>query len=72
MIAVPALTPVTIPEPEPTIATPVLPLVHIPPDVPSVKVVPEPMPMEEIPAIVPAEGIDSTVITIVVKQKDVV
>ena len=29
---VPAATPVTIPDDEPTVATPTLPLVHVPPD----------------------------------------
>ena len=38
MFAVPADTPETIPEEE-TVATPVLPLAHVPPEVASVKVV---------------------------------
>lgn len=36
MVAVPALTPVTRPEDEPTVAKPVDPLVHTPPDMASV------------------------------------
>lgn len=40
--AMPALTPVTVPEMEPIAATPVLPLVHVPPEVKLVRLVVEP------------------------------
>lgn len=43
MIAVPADTPVTTPEELPTVATAVLPLVQVPPDVASKSVEVEPM-----------------------------
>jgi hypothetical protein len=39
MVAVPALTPETIPDEEPTVAVPVAPLVHEPPEGVAVKVV---------------------------------
>ena len=42
MVDVPDDTPVTIPVEAPTVATPVLPLVHVPPLVPSLSVVVKP------------------------------
>ncbi len=50
MTAVPADTPATNPDDEPTVATAVLLLLHVPPIVPSVNVVTPPMQMAEAPA----------------------
>lgn len=49
--AVPALLPVTTPELEPTVATPVLPLVHVPPDGVELNVVVEPVHTVAVPVI---------------------
>ena len=64
MITVPAATPVTKPA-EPTVAIPVLPLLHVPPEVPSDKVMFAPVPTVVKPDIVPADGIVLTVMTAV-------
>jgi len=60
MITVPAATPVTKPA-EPTVAIPVLPLLHVPPEVPSDKVMLEPAVTVDKPVIAPAEGSGFTV-----------
>jgi hypothetical protein len=51
--AVPALTPVTTPVDEPTVATPVLPLVQVPPDGDELSVVVDPVQTEAVPEIAP-------------------
>lgn len=57
MVAVPAVTPVTIPVPEPAVATPVLPLVHVPPAVVPISVVDEPAHMLIVPVIGPGTAL---------------
>lgn len=57
MVAVPADTPVTAPVVDPTVATPGLPLVQVPPEVPSVKVVEEPTQTLAVPPIVAGSGL---------------
>lgn len=66
IIEVPALTPVTMPVVEPMVATPVLPLVHMPPPVASVTVVVAPMHALNVPPI--AAGLAFTVTTVVALQ----
>jgi hypothetical protein len=64
--AVPALTPLTTPVEEPTVATPVLPLVHVPPAGEELSVVEEPVQTEAVPVI--AAGWVFTVTVAVEKQ----
>ena len=63
MFAVPAVTPLTIPFDEPTVATDVLELVHTPPVVASVKVVVPLVPTVVVPMM--DTGIAFTVTTVV-------
>jgi hypothetical protein len=63
---VPEDTPVTTPVPLTTVATPVLALAHVPPVVPSVKVMVEPTHTGEDPRIV--DGVVLTVTIVVVIQ----
>lgn len=65
MVALPELTPDTIPVAEPTVATDVLPLLHVPPltALPSVEL--PPMHTLDVPVIVPADGAPFTVTTAV-------
>ena len=51
MVAVPAETPVTVPDDVPTVATPVDPEVHVPPDVTSLSVVEAPIHTVAVPVI---------------------
>ena len=67
MVAVPALTPVTTP-PEDTVATPVEPLLQVPPGVPSASVAVVPTHMVTAPAGVIAEGAALMVIVLITKQ----
>ena len=57
----PAATPETTPEPEPTVATPVLPLVQLPPDGDELKVVVAPVQTVAVPLIVPGAVLTVTV-----------
>ena len=66
MIEVPDSTPLTTPEPPTTVATVVVPLVHVPPVVPSVKVMVAPAQTGADAAM--AAGSPLTVTTVVVKQ----
>ena len=66
MVDVPDDMPVTIPVEEPTVAIPVLPLVHVPPLVASLKVVVKPAQTDAVPVIDDGNGF--TVATIVVIQ----
>jgi hypothetical protein len=66
MMVVPADTAVKRPVPEPIVATVVLLLLQLPPDVPSVSTVVAPVQIEEIPAI--AAGVGFTVIDFVAMQ----
>ena len=66
---VPALAPVTMPEEEPIVATPVLPLSHEPPDVASVSVADEPT---HVLALPPMEGGAEVIVTIALPDKAVV
>jgi hypothetical protein len=63
---VPEDTPVTTPVPLTTVATPVLALAHVPPVVPSVRVIVEPTHTGDDPGI--ADGVVLTVTTVVVVQ----
>jgi hypothetical protein len=67
IVAVPALTPVTKPEPLFTVATDVLLLLHVPPGVPvaSDNCVVLPLQTVVVPVIVPATGVEFTVTTAV-------
>ena len=67
IFAVPAPTPVTTPLPEPTVATPVLPLVHAPPPA-SLSVMVRPAHTGVFPVM--AAGVGLTVITVVVIQPE--
>lgn len=53
MVVVPADAPVTTPDEEPTVAIPVLPLVHVPPDGELLYVVVEPIHTDVVPEIDP-------------------
>jgi hypothetical protein len=53
MIVVPAATPVTTPVPEPTVATVVVPLLHLPPKVVSLNVVVNPTQTCDVPVMGP-------------------
>jgi len=64
MSVVPKATPVTTPEPEATVAMPVLPLTHVPPDVASVRLVLAPTHTLVMPVI--AFGVKLTVTVVVV------
>lgn len=66
IFAVPASTPVTIPELLPTVAMPVLPLVHVPPDGEELNVVVAPTHTVAVPVI--ADGVAFTVTTAVTLQ----
>jgi hypothetical protein len=66
MVVVPPNTPVTIPVPVPTVATVVVLLVHLPPVVPSLRVLVCPAHMLVIPVI--GNGLAFTVITELVIQ----
>ena len=57
----PAATPVTVPEVEPIVATPVVPLVHVPPPVP-VKVVVALWQTDSVPVIAPGLGFIKTLV----------
>ena len=61
MEAVPADTPVTTPDAEPTVATPVLPEVHVPPAVASLSVVVSPAQTTAVPVIADGSGLTVTV-----------
>ena len=52
----PAATPVTTPEDEPTVATDVVPLVHVPPETVLDKVIVKPVQTLDDPLMVPADG----------------
>jgi hypothetical protein len=56
MSAVPAATPITTPVPEPTVATPVLPLLQVPPLALLLNVVVLPMHTDAVPVIVAGTG----------------
>ena len=71
MNAVPAETPVTIPVAEPTVATPVLLLLHIPPASESLKVTKAPGPRVDVPAT-GGPGIIQTTVKTVRTQPDTV
>ena len=64
MVAVPADTPFTLPDPS-TVATPVAVLLHAPPEAVSLKPVAEPAHTVAVPVIVPADGNGFTVTTAV-------
>ena len=66
MVVVPAVTPVTTPEPETTVATEVLLLVHVPDGVASLSVVVNPEHTAKVPVIFAGNGL--TVITLVLIQ----
>jgi hypothetical protein len=66
MTAVPALTPLTTPVDEPTVATAVAPLVQVPPDGEELSVVVEPVQTDAVPVI--ADGAVETVTACVTKQ----
>jgi hypothetical protein len=69
IIVLPAVTPLTTPEPEPTVATGVLPLLHIPPAVASDNVIVDPPSQTAtVPEI--AEGAGFTVITVIAAHPD--
>jgi hypothetical protein len=61
MVTVPEETPVTIPVEEPTVATAVLLLIQVPPNVVSLNVAVDPEQIPETPAIAPGEGLIVTV-----------
>ena len=63
MVAEPTATPVTIPV-DPTVATPVALLLHVPPDVESERVMVAPLHTVELPEI--ADGIVGPVVTVIV------
>ena len=65
MVAVPAETPVTAPEEEPTVAIPVEPEDHVPPEVASVKDIVDPTQTLVLPEI--AEGVGFTLTETVVE-----
>ena len=67
MVALPATTPVIMPEAEPTVATAVLPELHIPPVLASFKVIAEPTHIAGVPVIDPAlaRGLTVTVAVVV-------
>lgn len=62
MVAIPAVTPLTIPVDEPTVAMPVAVLVHIPPEVVLLNVAVEPMQINAVPVI--AAGVTGTGLTV--------
>ena len=62
----PAVTPVTTPEPDPTVATPVAPLVHAPPDGEELRVVVAPVHNDAVPVI--DEGVVLTVTGAITKH----
>jgi hypothetical protein len=64
MVAVPAVTPVTVPV-LPTVATPVAVLLHAPPVAASVKPVVEPAHTIAVPVMLPADGNGLTVTVVV-------
>lgn len=66
MVDVPALTPVAMPLVEPIVATPVLPLLHVPPGTLLLSVVVAPWHTEVVPPM--AEGAAFTVNTVVAIQ----
>ena len=68
MVAVPAETPVTAPEEEPTVAIPVEPEDHVPPEVASLSVVFAPTQTVAVPDI--ADGGAFTVTAIVAEQPE--
>ena len=61
MVAVPAPTPLTMPEEEPTVARNVLLLAQVPPVVASVSVVADPGQIVVVPLIAPGKGLMVTV-----------
>jgi hypothetical protein len=61
MIVVPAVIPETIPVPEPTVATVMLLLLHVPPDVILLSVVAAPAQMAIVPVIAATDGFTETV-----------
>ncbi len=61
MVVLPAATPVAIPVAEPMVATVVVLLLQVPPDVPSVSVVDEPAQTPALPAIASGPGSAVTV-----------
>ena len=67
IFAVPAATPVTTPLPDPTVATPALPLFHVPPPA-SLSVMVRPTHTGVFPVI--EVGVGLTVITVVVIQPE--
>lgn len=64
IVAVPAETPVTTPEALPTVATPVVPEVHVPPVVASPKVVVAAVHIAAMPVIAPGAAITVTTATV--------
>ena len=66
MVAVPAVTPVTVPVAEPTVALEVLLLLHVPLPVASVNVVVSPIHTAPVPVI--PEGTELTVIVVAAVQ----
>lgn len=67
MVAVPGVTPVTTPELEPTVATPILPLTHVPPGVPLLRVTV--LPRQMAPEALMAPGVGFIVSTCVAAQR---
>lgn len=63
-----AATPVTTPEPEPTVAADVLLLLHAPLNVPSVRVDEDPKQIPEAPVIASGSGLTVTVVVAVLEQ----
>ena len=60
MADVPRATPVTMPVPDPTVATPVLLLTQVPPEDPLVNVEVVPMHKLKLPVVVPGDGLTET------------
>ncbi len=58
----PAVTPVAIPEADPIVATPVLPLLHVPPGVASPREVVNPTQTDSVPVIGAGSGVTVTVV----------
>ena len=63
MVTTPEVTPVTIPDVEPMVATPVLLLVHVPPEVASVNVVVKPTHTFVVPPIAAGFGLTVKLVT---------
>ena len=63
MVTTPEVTPVTVPEVAPIVATPVLLLVHVPPEVASVNVVGNPTQTFVVPPIAAGFGLTVKLVT---------